>query len=175
MTVLKAKYCPDCGNKLSTRQHENKERRYCEACDRIIYQQPIPCADVAVIDEDQALLIKRGNPPHANMWALPGGIIEVNESPAEAAARELKEETDIDVDPTSLALIGAYSVTASEGWSNVGYSYAVSRINASGTPISGTDAQDAQFWTLRQLHESEQALRPDPDDESRIRKAMEVL
>lgn len=174
MTIFEADFCPYCGNELTTRWIENRERQFCESCSQVIYQNPVPCADVAVIDGSQVLLIKRENPPHAGKWALPGGIIEINESPEEAAVRELKEETNIDVAPEELSLIGTYSIAAS-GWYNVGYSYAISQNNANGTPTPGSDARDVKSWTLKTLHESDQELRPEPDDESQILNAIEEI
>lgn len=45
----------------------------------------------------QVLLIERGNHPSKGKWALPGGFIDTNESIDEAAARELLEETSVDI------------------------------------------------------------------------------
>jgi 8-oxo-dGTP diphosphatase len=178
MTIFRAEYCPDCGSKLTTRWEEDgsEKQPYCEQCGRMIWQQPIPCADTAVIDGEQVLLIKRTNPPHVGKWALPGGIMDINESPEEAAARELREEASIDVDPTALELLGTYAVAASEGWHNIGISYVVERDNTSGMPTPSTDAQEARFWPLQELHASEEEeIRPEPDDESRIRKAIDRI
>ncbi len=44
----------------------------------------------------QLLLIKRGEHPYMNQWALPGGFVSINESIDDAAIRELKEETNVD-------------------------------------------------------------------------------
>lgn len=41
------------------------------------------------------MLVKRRNPPSANMWSIPGGHVEPGESIMEAAARELLEETGV--------------------------------------------------------------------------------
>ena len=43
------------------------------------------------------LLIQRKNPPFENRWALPGGFVDMHETSEQAAIRELKEETSIDL------------------------------------------------------------------------------
>ncbi len=173
MTSFKATYCPDCGSKLGSRWFEGKDRRYCAECDRIIFQRPIPCADVAVIDGEQVLLIKRTNPPHIGKWGLPGGVIEAGEPPVEAAARELHEETDLHVARSDLTLITGYTAAAPQGWYNAGYTYAVRVVDASDEPTAGGDASDARFWSLDELRASEQELRPEPDDASHIQAAID--
>lgn len=47
-------------------------------------------------DEDYLLLVKRKNDPYKDQWAFPGGFVEDDEPLIKAAARELKEETNID-------------------------------------------------------------------------------
>jgi 8-oxo-dGTP diphosphatase len=172
MPTLKATFCPHCGNKLTTQRYDNKERPYCEECDSIIFQRPIPCADVAVVNGSQVLLIKRGIPPNVEKWGLPGGVIEVGEPPDVAAARELKEEANVDVDPSDLDLIDGYALTVSETYYNIGYIYVVSQDATSGTPTPGVDTKGARFWSLEELQASDQKLRSTPDDASRIQKAI---
>lgn len=46
--------------------------------------------------EARLLLIQRSNAPSKDMWALPGGFVDENESLDAAAARELQEETSVD-------------------------------------------------------------------------------
>src|SRR5262245_21532861 len=64
------------------------------------YPRPALTADVAVASRDarpRVLLIRRKKPPFAGRWALPGGFVDEDERPADAAVRELKEETGIEV------------------------------------------------------------------------------
>ena len=53
-------------------------------------------------------LVERGNDPYKGRWALPGGFVEPDEDLADAAARELEEETGIRSEPAELAQLGAY-------------------------------------------------------------------
>jgi 8-oxo-dGTP diphosphatase len=50
-------------------------------------------ADFVLVHEHSILLIKRLNPPYKDLYALPGGFVEPNETFVEAAHRELFEET----------------------------------------------------------------------------------
>jgi ADP-ribose pyrophosphatase YjhB (NUDIX family) len=65
------------------------------------YKRPSVTTDILIIgmNEDYSglklLLIKRGNHPYIDCWALPGGFIEENETAYQAAARELEEETGL--------------------------------------------------------------------------------
>jgi 8-oxo-dGTP diphosphatase len=50
-----------------------------------------------VIDEGRALLIRRGSPPLEGKWSIPGGMLEVGETLEQGVARELVEETGLEV------------------------------------------------------------------------------
>ncbi|MDH3256400.1 MAG: NUDIX hydrolase [Nitrospinota bacterium] len=61
------------------------------------YKNPVPAVDLIIEIEGKGLvLIERKNPPPG--WALPGGFVEVGESLEQAAVREAKEETCLDVE-----------------------------------------------------------------------------
>ena len=73
------------------------------------------CAGAVVRDEaGRLLLVLRGRDPGRGRWSLPGGRIEPGESAAEAAAREVREETGLEVDVGELLatvdLAGGYRV-----------------------------------------------------------------
>ncbi len=52
-----------------------------------------------VLHEGRALLVQRGKAPDKGLWGYPGGHVELGETVAEAAARELLEETGLEVTP----------------------------------------------------------------------------
>ena len=61
-----------------------------------VYQNPIPAVDIIIeIESKGIVLVKRKNPPRG--WAIPGGFVDYGESLQEAAVREAKEETNLDV------------------------------------------------------------------------------
>tara|TARA_S200002703_G_scaffold133899_2_gene122203 strand:- start:51 stop:473 length:423 start_codon:yes stop_codon:yes gene_type:complete len=65
-------------------------------CDTVVFD---------LYDDDgipKVLLVLRKNAPFKDMWALPGGFLEQDEELEECAARELVEETGVDVDPNDL-------------------------------------------------------------------------
>jgi len=54
------------------------------------------------------LLVRRSVEPGIGEWCLPGGFIEVGETPQEAAVRELKEELGIDIQNPRLLDVGSH-------------------------------------------------------------------
>ena len=69
---------------------------------------PALTTDCVIFDSGgRVLLIRRGHPPYAGSYALPGGFVEIGETVEEACRREALEETGIKVDV--LRLVGVYS------------------------------------------------------------------
>ncbi|HOO56145.1 MAG TPA: NUDIX hydrolase [bacterium] len=68
---------------------------------------PFLTADTIILHEGKIVLVERGNEPFKGKWALPGGFVEIGEKVEQAAVREAKEETGLDVE--LLALLGVYS------------------------------------------------------------------
>ena len=79
--------CPHCGKPVAP------------------YRNPLPTVDIIIRITGGIVLIKRKNPPLG--WALPGGFVDYGESLEQAAVREAKEETCLDVE--LVAQLGAYS------------------------------------------------------------------
>lgn len=102
-----ANYCPRCGTAMEVGKMAGRMRRLCPDCGYVLYHNPVPGAGVLVEMEGGIVLIKRGQPPFENWWALPSGYIEADESVEQAAVRECKEETGLDVE--LVELFGVYS------------------------------------------------------------------
>lgn len=102
--------------------------------------EPVICAGAVVRDAaDRLLLVRRGRPPAEGTWSLPGGRVEPGEALHDAAAREVREETGLDV------AVGALlrSVTIWDGRYLVhDFAAAVT----SGTLQAGDDAADARWF-----------------------------
>lgn len=65
----------------------------------------VPAASAVVIDHDGRIVLQRRR--DNEMWALPGGVMELGESVADCAVRETREETGLDVEVTGI--VGVYS------------------------------------------------------------------
>jgi len=89
---------------------EKKEKDFLNSYNITKYEKPSIATDIAIfsileeVEENyrklpqkklNLLLIRRGGYPYKDMWALPGGFLEPTETVEEAAARELKEETNV--------------------------------------------------------------------------------
>lgn len=61
-------------------------------------ERPVIGVGAIVMDGDRVLLIKRAHEPLKGQWSLPGGGVEVGETLEQATAREVREETGLDVE-----------------------------------------------------------------------------
>jgi len=70
--------------------------------DRSYPARPILAVSTAVIRAGRVLLAQRAGAPGAGLYSLPGGMVEIGETLAEAAARELMEEVGVEAEPVGL-------------------------------------------------------------------------
>lgn len=101
-------FCYLCGKKTN----KNTEGYFVCAEHGVLWilKRNAPVADALVIKNNQVLLIKRANDPFRGTWALPGGYVNHGEHPTEAAIRETKEETGIDIKITGISSIMIHDV-----------------------------------------------------------------
>ena len=130
---------------------ENDEKLFLDAYDIESYFRPSIAVDIAVFgkasERTQLLLIRRGEHPYMNHWALAGGFIKSDETLEQAAARELAEETG--VESVQLIPVGNYSDVARDPRGRViSCAYAaVVDMNAVEV-LSGDDAVDAKWFCI---------------------------
>lgn len=125
--MTKSVTCPHCGGAVR------------------IYRNPIPTADIIIRVGDGVVLIKRKNPPHG--WALPGGFIDYGESAEDAAIREVREETSLEV--SKLRLFGVYSAPDRDPRHHT--LTVVFSAEANGTPQADDDAADIGIFGREDL------------------------
>jgi ADP-ribose pyrophosphatase YjhB (NUDIX family) len=93
------RFCPRCGGALEQRMiktHEPK-RLVCQVCSFIFYQDPKVVAGTVFMLDRGIVLLKRGVEPALGKWVFPGGYVDRGESVRDAAVRETKEESQLDV------------------------------------------------------------------------------
>ena len=110
----------------------------------------IPCVGAVIKDtEGRLLLIRRGHPPGAGLWSLPGGRVEPGETDHEAVVREVREETGLSVVPGPL--VGSVTRPAPDGAAFEIRDYAASVTG--GDLSAGDDAADARWVPPAELDE----------------------
>ncbi len=118
------------------------------------YPRPSVTVDCVVfgLDEDQikVLLIERGHPPFEDMWALPGGFVDMEEDLKTAALRELEEETGVkDLYIEQLFTFGNVGRDPRGRVISIAY-YAL--VNLSEHPAkAASDAKNADWFPLNEL------------------------
>lgn len=117
------------------------------------YPRPSVTTDALILKKETAeiLLIKRGNDPYKDQWALPGGFMEMDEVLADACIRELKEETGLEIEKVEQFKVYDRVDRDPRGrtLSVVHYGFVEKDAQVNG----GDDAADADWFKLNQLPE----------------------
>jgi 8-oxo-dGTP diphosphatase len=98
------RFCSQCGATMVARLIDGRERLACIACGHVAFASCSLSAGGLLIREEKVLLIQRGVEPNKGLWTLPGGYVEVDETPDQAVVREVAEETGLET--WVLGLIG---------------------------------------------------------------------
>ena len=113
-----------------------------------------PVASVlgVVVHEDNVLLVRRINPPDAGKWGYPGGWIDPGETMAQAAVRELFEETAVRAEARCVFnALDAFDYREDGVLRRQFVMVAVLCTWVSGTPIAGDDATEAAWFPIATL------------------------
>jgi ADP-ribose pyrophosphatase YjhB (NUDIX family) len=115
--------------------------------------RPLVGVGAVIVDGDRVVLVKRGHEPLKGEWSLPGGAVELAETLAEAVAREVREETGLDVEVGPVVEVLDRIHRTSEG--RVEYHYVLidylCSCRGEKTVRGGSDAADARWVPVREL------------------------
>ena len=100
-------YCAGCGNTLEMKSLEGTVRPVCPQCSRVVYYDPKVAATAVVERSGLVLMLRRAVETGYGLWSLPGGYVDRGEVVEEAAAREVLEETGLQVKINGL--VGLFS------------------------------------------------------------------
>lgn len=130
--MKKSVACPQCGAEIGK------------------YRNPFPTADVVIYHPGRGIvLVKRGHEPFG--MALPGGFVEEGESVEQAAVREMREETGLDVELAGI--LGVYSAPGRDPRFHTMTVTFVGKVVDPDVLCAGDDAADAAFYPLDALPE----------------------
>ena len=138
------KYCAGCGIPLETRILEGTVRPVCPQCGRVVYYDPKVAATAVVERAGLVLMLRRAVETGYGLWSLPGGYVDRGEVVEEAAAREVQEETGLQVQIGEL--VGLFS---EEGHPVVVAAYAA--LETGGKLEPGQEALELGFYPLDRL------------------------
>ena len=122
---------------------------------------PLVGVGAVVVDQGRILLVQRGREPLKGHWTLPGGLLELGESLTAGVAREVLEETGLEVEV--LELIELVDRVHREG-DRVRYHYVIADYlcRVKGGALQAASDADAVRWTERAEWNSHSALALDP-------------
>lgn len=116
----------------------------CPACGR--YENRAVTIDAVIINDKKVLLIKRGKEPDKGLWGVPGGYVDWDETAEDTVKREVKEETNLDVNKVTLIGVSSSPKRHPKQAINIVY-----KVETEGQPKHGDDAQDLKWFDLDSL------------------------
>jgi ADP-ribose pyrophosphatase YjhB (NUDIX family) len=112
-------------------------------------ERPIVAVLAVVVRGEEALIVQRAQQPNAGRWGFPGGVLELGETVAEGAMRELLEETGIVAEAGGV--LNVHDAVSRDAEGRVQFHYvliAVRGMWCSGEGVAGDDAA-AVAWASR--------------------------
>ncbi len=114
--------------------------------------QPCVAVGAIVFKDDQVLLVRRGKPPALDLWAIPGGSVEICETLQRAAEREIFEETGITI--LALEPIFTFDYIERDEFGCARFHYVIVDLTADyvrGELRAGDDAAEARWVSSQEM------------------------
>ena len=117
--------------------------------------RPIVAVGAVIVDRDRVLMVRRGQEPLKGEWSLPGGAVELGETLEAAVAREVREETSLDV--VVGPVLEVLDSIRRDANGRAEYHYVIVdyacrvRAGTPAEPVRGTDAADVRWVPLGDL------------------------
>ncbi len=111
MEPVAYRFCTSCGGRLEMRQLKSTEpeRPVCASCGQVVYLDPKVAVGTIIRTADgQIVLVRRAIEPGYGLWVFPGGYVDRGEEVTQAATREAREESGLDIRIDSLLNIYWY-------------------------------------------------------------------
>ncbi|MBL8126534.1 MAG: NUDIX hydrolase [Chloroflexia bacterium] len=142
-------YCSSCGSPNEIQERDGRHRPVCTACGYITFLDPKLAVAALIVRDGQILLGKRGPGTRSpGKWSFPAGFVERGEQVEAATAREVREETGLDVEPG--ALVGLFS---EPGETVVLAVYEATLNDTGAVPVAADDLVDLDWFPLARLPE----------------------
>jgi 8-oxo-dGTP diphosphatase len=147
-------FCPRDGTKLVLGRIDGRDRPTCPVCGFADFMH-VQIGSNAIVEQDGAVLLVRLNyGPRDGHWALPGGLVENDETLEQAAMRETKEETGFDVE-----LDGLLATWMRPGLPILVVTYRA-HITGGRLQVAPDEASEAKFFTKAELPPLEEIAWP---------------
>jgi ADP-ribose pyrophosphatase YjhB (NUDIX family) len=116
-------------------------------------QTPLVGVATVLLRGTKVLLVRRNQPPNEGQWALPGGLVEVGETLAEAAIREVREETRLRIEEPQFVRFSDIIVRDEHGAVEHHYVLAFHTARAeTGEAVAGSDAGEVQWVSSEEMN-----------------------
>jgi len=143
-----AHHCVNCGALLVPREIEGRMHEACPNDDFVLWHDPKVVTAVVVEAPGGVLLGRRGIEPGRGLWCLPGGFVNDDEGPLDAAVRECQEEIGAAVEVTGL--VGVYHIAKTDAPSMVGIGYRAT-LKHGETAQTGSEMLELEVFALDSL------------------------
>jgi ADP-ribose pyrophosphatase YjhB (NUDIX family) len=164
------KYCSNCATEIVWRipEGDDRERAVCPECQSIFYDSPRVLVTTFLYCGEKLMWTQRGIEPYKGLWAFPGGYLERGETLQQAAVRELREETGIELPAEHMIPMSLGSVLA------INQLYVVFRYDCR-EEIAAQCTHETQNWQWSDDHDAPWDKMAHPETEAQIRQIYQWL